>query len=284
MKQISFLSFALVLIFSLGSCQAETAEANMVVSELTKKQGEFFEVNIRNLRSRPTVWFNTKSYRAFKIGDRNWLARLPVENLLTPGSYSILARGGGWEQKYAVKVLDNKKEIQHITLSDDKSGLSPTKKELRLISDGLWKISDAKNWLGKWSYPSSARRSSPFGVKRSYNNGPVESYHKGLDFAANMGAAVIAPSDMKIAEVCKSEEDCGHVHGMFIIADHGQAVTSIYMHLSKVEVSEGDFVKKGQKIGEVGHTGVSTGPHLHWGVYLHGTSVDPELFVGSSVI
>jgi murein DD-endopeptidase MepM/ murein hydrolase activator NlpD len=56
------------------------------------------------------------------------------------------------------------------------------------------------------------------------------------------------------------------------------------MHLSKIEVADGDTVTKGQKIGEVGHTGISTGPHLHWGTYLYGVSVEPEVFVTEEVL
>ena len=115
-------------------------------------------------------------------------------------------------------------------------------------------------------------------MKRSYNKGPVDSYHKGLDFAGKMGSPVFAPADGKVA-LTGLEKDGFQVHGNTILIDHGHALSSIYLHLSKIDVKKGDMVTKGQKIGEVGHTGISTGPHLHWGTYLYGTSVDPELFV-----
>jgi murein DD-endopeptidase MepM/ murein hydrolase activator NlpD len=65
------------------------------------------------------------------------------------------------------------------------------------------------------------------------------------------------------------------VHGNVVGIDHGQGVISIFMHLSRINVQEGDFVKAGEKIGAVGSTGASTGPHLHWGLYVNGQSVDP---------
>ena len=65
------------------------------------------------------------------------------------------------------------------------------------------------------------------------------------------------------------------VHGNTIGIDHGQGVTSVFLHLSRIYVKEGDFVKAGQVIGAVGTTGASTGPHLHWGLYVQGESVDP---------
>ena len=56
-----------------------------------------------------------------------------------------------------------------------------------------------------------------------------------------------------------------------------------FLNYGKFDVKEGDMVTKGQKLGTVGHTGISTGPHLHWGVYVFGTSVDPNLFVNNSI-
>jgi len=65
------------------------------------------------------------------------------------------------------------------------------------------------------------------------------------------------------------------IHGNVVGLDHGQGVASILMHLARIDVKEGDVVKAGQVIGTLGSTGASTGPHLHWGLYVHGQSVDP---------
>ena len=65
------------------------------------------------------------------------------------------------------------------------------------------------------------------------------------------------------------------IHGNCVGIDHGQGVSNIFLHLSKIDVKEGDFVKAGQRIGGLGGTGAATGPHLHWGLYVHGLSVDP---------
>jgi len=119
-------------------------------------------------------------------------------------------------------------------------------------------------------------------VKRSYNNGPLDSYHKGLDFAAGTGSPVLAPAAGKVVTVGYEKEGFV-VHGNSVILDHGHGITSIYMHLNTVDVKVGDLLKAGDKIGTVGHTGISTGPHLHWGVYAHGTSTDPEQFVASPI-
>ncbi len=258
------------------------SEPKLVLDTSSKVQGDFFEVLVENPKNRPTVWFNTEAYKTFQVSDTAYRALIPVENLTEPGSYSILAKAKGWSEKLPVIVKDNGKGVQQITLTPDKDAIYATDKELNEIGRGFSKRTDNKFWQGKFILPSNARKSSPFGVKRSYNKAPVSSYHKGLDFAANMGAPVIAPAD-GIVVVEGYEKDGYNVHGNTLILDHGHGVTSIYMHLSKIDVKKGDSVKQGEKIGEVGHTGISTGPHLHWGVYLYGTSVDPEHFMAKSV-
>jgi len=241
-------------------------------------QGQFFDVEISDVDKNPLVWFNSESFLSFKVADKTYRALVPVENLTKPGAYAIKAKSGDWEEKIPVTVLDNKKAVQKIYLDPDKSSLEPTSKEISEIAYALKTKTEERYAKAKFIYPSSAAKSSPFGVKRSYNNGPVDSYHKGLDFAGNMGSPVFAPADGKVL-LTGYEKDGYQVHGNTILIDHGHAISSIYLHLSKIDVKKGDIVTKGQKIGEVGHTGISTGPHLHWGTYLYGTSVDPELFV-----
>ncbi len=248
------------------------------------KQGEFFQAVIKNADKHPHIWFNSKEFPTYEMSTaKTYRALVPVENMTKPGKYSILARADGWEEKVPVDVMDNGKGVSKITLDPDKAELYPTEKELNAVGHNLHIATDHKLWKGKFVYPSKAMRSSPFGVKRSYNGGPVDSYHKGLDFAGNMGSPVYAPADGKVS-LTGYEKDGFVVHGNTIILDHGQSVTSIYMHLSKIDVKEGQEVKQGDKIGEVGHTGISTGPHLHWGVYLSGISTEPELFVKQEIL
>ncbi len=257
-------------------------QATLSSDKTTIKQGQFFQVLIKNAENHPRVWFNSKEFPCYELESKTYRALVPVENLTKPGKYSILARYDGWEQKLPVTVTDNGKGVSKIILDPDKADLNPTEKELNYVGHNLHVETEHKLWKGKFIYPSKSPRSSPFGVKRSYNGGPVDSYHKGLDFAANMGAPIYAPANGKVL-LTGYEKDGFVVHGNVIILDHGQSVTSIYMHLSKIDVKEGQEVKQGEKIGEVGHTGISTGPHLHWGVYLSGISTEPELFVSQEI-
>ena len=310
MKKISLTILALMIPLAalamglIPKVHAEDLKLNL--DSTVKKQGEFFEAIVRGTEKRPRIWFNSKEFRMYEIPDPDpalwkpvqhehdstkaekfsdrkvFRALIPVENMTKPGTYSVLARLGKWEEKIPVEIKDNGKGIQQITLDTTKSGLSATQKELNAVGGGLRTLNEDKFWEGKFIYPSHAPKSSPFGVKRSYNKAPVSSYHKGLDFAGAKGDPVVAPADAEVV-VAGYEADGFVVHGNALILDHGHGVTSIYMHLSEIEVKEGDKVKQGQRIGKIGHTGISTGPHLHWGVYLYGTSVEPELFVTKDI-
>jgi murein DD-endopeptidase MepM/ murein hydrolase activator NlpD len=87
-------------------------------------------------------------------------------------------------------------------------------------------------------------------------------YHTGVDYAAPTGTEVVACKTGTVLEA-KTNVSWGPSYGLSVIIDHGKGVRAVYAHLSKVAVMKGDKVKAGQKIGEIGSTGNSTGPHLH---------------------
>ncbi len=111
---------------------------------------------------------------------------------------------------------------------------------------------------------------------RRYYNGEFaqDYYHRGVDYAASTGTPVVAPAAGHIRLVDR-EANGFRIHGNTVGIDHGQGVLSIMIHLNSISVREGDFVQAGQTIGTVGSTGASTGPHLHWGLYVNGIAVDP---------
>ena len=114
--------------------------------------------------------------------------------------------------------------------------------------------------------PSQGYVSTVFGVRRYYNGEFAENYyHRGVDYAAATGSPVVSPAAGYIRLVGRVN-DGFKLHGNTIGIDHGQGVLSIMIHLSRIDVAEGDFVNAGQVIGGVGSTGASTGPHLDWGL------------------
>jgi Peptidase family M23 len=124
-------------------------------------------------------------------------------------------------------------------------------------------------WSGPFQVPRPSRITSPFGTARVYN-GELQGRHLGTDFAGAVGAPVRAAGRGVVAMVADF-----YLAGRAIYLDHGGGVVTAYFHLSRADVSEGDTVLAGQRIGAVGQSGRVTGPHLHWVARYGAISVDP---------
>lgn len=98
--------------------------------------------------------------------------------------------------------------------------------------------------------------------------------HGGLDISAQMNTPVKAPAS-GIVVVAGSEKSLGNV----IVVSHGYGYKTTYGHLSKIKVRAGQTVKRGDLLGLVGTTGLSTGPHLHYEIEAHGTALDPLKYI-----
>ena len=122
----------------------------------------------------------------------------------------------------------------------------------------------------------SFRLSARFGGQRVLNGVP-ERPHYGSDLAAPVGTPVMAPAD----GIVSFAETGLHYEGALILIDHGQGLISAYLHLSKVGVTAGQAVKRGEVIGAVGKEGRATGPHLCWRMKWRGRNMDPLQMVGT---
>ncbi len=126
---------------------------------------------------------------------------------------------------------------------------------------------------GALSWPVSGTITSPFGYRRNPFGGGME-FHQGLDIAAPMGTTVTAAS---AGTVISAGWYGGY--GNYILIDHGGGMATGYGHLSQIFVASGQQVQKGQAIGAVGSTGMSTGPHLHFEVRINGKPTDPAAYL-----
>jgi murein DD-endopeptidase MepM/ murein hydrolase activator NlpD len=127
---------------------------------------------------------------------------------------------------------------------------------------------------GALSWPASGPITSPFGMRTNPVNGIYRS-HDGIDIGAPMGATITAAAGGKVIDVGWD----GGGYGNYIVVSHGGNLATLYGHCSQIFVSNGQEVQQGQAIGAVGSTGNSTGPHLHFGVQVGSSWVDPMSYL-----
>lgn len=193
----------------------------------------------------------------------------------------VVAKGG--ETRRVLDIAKTDYDVQRIdglpqdqVTPSDPALLARIHAEARRKAVGLSSDVDSDNFRDGFVMPVKAtRQSSRFGGQRILNGVPKRP-HYGADLAAPIGAPVTAPAP---GVVCFAETGL-HFEGGLIMIDHGQGLISLYLHLSRVLVSKGDMVNRGQPIGEVGMEGRATGPHLCWRLKWHGRNLDPTLLVG----
>ena len=204
-----------------------------------------------------------------------FFALVPTGALDKRGEKKLKLRIGdvAWEQSITIRAGEY--ETQHIVLPPSKGGLlAPDKlkaEKERLYA--LWsKISGPPRWREAFRFPIAEGfvRTSPYGTRRSYNDGPVSSFHAGTDWSAPEGTPILAPAPgvIVLAEPL-------FVRGGAVIIDHGAGVYSNFWHMSQIDVKPGDAVDAGDQLGLVGTTGLSTGAHLHWEIRVDTVAVDP---------
>lgn len=224
--------------------------------------------------STPTVVMGDKEYPAFSIGANRYRTLLPTTPLSQPGRVPVRVTGDGEVRNFLLWLSNRSFPTQRIWLSG-RANRPATQLELDRVAVFKQLVTPEKFWNGRFVRPNAGRVSTIFGIRRYYNGKFARNYyHRGVDYAGGRGSRVVAPAAGRVALVGRESESF-HVHGNTVGIDHGQGVVSILLHLNSIGVREGDMVQAGQSIGTVGSTGASTGPHLHWGLYVHGQAVDP---------
>ncbi len=123
-------------------------------------------------------------------------------------------------------------------------------------------------------WPCTSRTISSYYGTRTSPTAGASTNHKGIDISASSGSAIYAAASGTVTTAGYSSSQ-----GNYIVISHGSGVSTVYMHCSALYVSAGDSVTSGQTIAAVGSTGISTGPHLHFGVMVDGSYVNPLTYV-----
>ena len=168
-------------------------------------------------------------------------------------------------------------EVQRVTGLPQKTVTPPPEVAARIAHEAetiyLARLTDSPgtDFLSGFDWPAPGIESGLFGSRRIDNGVPMAP-HYGVDMAAPTGTPVHAPADGSVS-IC----DDYYLDGGFTLIDHGQGVSTSYLHQSKRLVKAGEVVKRGQAIGLIGATGRATGPHLHWAMNWFELRLDPSL-------
>ena len=256
--------------------------------QVSGKQGEVVLVTIP-VKGRPdriTGRFLTRTLTFFPVKEQTYAGLLGLDMQDRPGRYEltidVVYPQRTERRSLAVLVMKEEYPEQRLTLPSnmvdlDKKTLARVTTESKAVHEAFDAFVPHPLWKGRFVEPVSGKISGRFGSRRVINGQPRKP-HSGEDIAAPKGTPVIAMNDGMVRLTADH-----FFSGKGVIVDHGLGLFSMYFHLSSVDVKHGQVVKKGQVIGKVGSTGRATGPHLHWGVRLNGSRVDPYSLLDLSV-
>ena len=213
---------------------------------------------------------------------------------VSPDGVFIIGFGRDAELKQSIRLAgpDGKSETQVFDLAGREyevqhlDGLPPEKvtpprkewdriaRESELLKNARSIDAERSDFLQGFIWPAEGIVSGVYGSQRILNKVPKRP-HYGLDVAAPTGTPVHAPAP---GVVTLTHPGMFYTGGT-VVLDHGHGLSSIFMHLSKIDVKEGDTIIQGQLVGAIGSTGRATGPHLHWGLYWFNTPLDPRLLL-----
>ncbi|WNZ46784.1 M23 family metallopeptidase [Leptolyngbya boryana CZ1] len=263
------MTIALSIIF----CTAPSRAFQAQITPKSPALGDTISL-ITQSQTAPSVRFNGKTYPSFDLGNNRYRTLLPTTPLDRPGRLSIQVTAGTDTQTIPITLRNRSFPTQSIWLPPGKDS-NGDDAEFDRVDAFKAIVSPEKLWSGKFLRPNQGEVSSGYGIRRYYNGVFAKDYyHRGIDYAGGQGSAIVAPAAGRVVLIGRESQGF-RVHGNCVGLDHGQGVESIYIHMSRIDVKEGDFVKPGQRIGAVGATGSATGPHLHWGVFVHSLAVDP---------
>ncbi len=226
--------------------------------------------------AKPMVKYNNHQVMVLKQNDQ-WLAIVGVSLSAKIGSQILAVKSAGKTTKISFVIVDKAYPTQHIEIKDD-GKVNPNNYDMKRINSEKSAINAAlEHWTEgdvalNFAWPIEGRVSGLFGRRRVFNGQP-RNPHSGMDIAAPIGTEIHAPAD----GIIRNTGDY-FFNGNTVFIDHGQGLVTMFCHMNKIGVKAGQVIKQGEVIGTVGMTGRVTGPHLHLGVSLNDTRVEPRLF------
>jgi len=240
-------------------------------------QGQTMSVYVEHaLPGEPRGAFAGQTLRFAPYG-QGYVAIVGLDAFAETGRYPLQLEGVGqrnwWPFSQDVQVTSGNYPTQTITVPAELEPLldpAIRAEEDAFLSDIYGTFSPEQQWQGPFQLPvTNTVVTAGYGGIRSYNGGPFDIFHTGVDFSGSVGTPIAAPAAGTVVF-----SDTLQLRGNTLIIDHGLGVMSGYYHLSEIMAGVGDRVEPGQVIGLGGNTGLSTGPHLHWELRIMDVPVD----------
>ncbi|MED1918859.1 M23 family metallopeptidase [Bacillus thuringiensis] len=283
-SMVSLMLVTALTLVSGTSIFSQTAEG--VYAQTTKQQPAISVTPVKTypgdvifVRSKEpqTVSLFSQNYRLQKTQDE-YARFIPIPFNTKAGTYKVTSADK--KLSASVTVAPKKFEVDKLTVSKQ---LNKMRQDTNRINADQKKINAARSnsraipyFSEPFKQPAVGKLTTPFGYQRVVNGVPANR-HSAIDIANKTGTSIWASNHGKVVLA-----DSLYLTGNTIIIDHGLNIFSIYAHLSKLDVKTGQEVKQGQVIGQMGSTGFSTGPHLHYGMLVGNTYVNPQPFFDAS--
>ena len=261
-------ALTLVLLALTGSFASALADA---------VPGGIARVDIES-RTRPHAYYEDR--QVLVLGETgNWQAVVGISLDAKPGVHELKIESDNKQWLTKFQVEDKQYQSQHLTIKN-KRKVNPNPQDMERIRKDQLAIAEARaSWTMRalstlqLSLPLQGRLSSPFGLRRFFNE-EARKPHSGVDIAAAEGSRINAAADGRVISTGNY-----FFNGNTVFIDHGQGLLTMYCHMQSINVNPGQEVLRGEAIGKVGQTGRVTGAHLHWSVMLNQNMVDPGLLV-----
>ena len=274
-------ALVLTLVLSASVVAQSPVEPAVRVTEQARsvQPGELVVLTI--VTTQPTMSMTARAFgndlRPFRVDDRTWRVLVGIDLNVKPGTYSVSVIPDGAKTRVGThRLVVKSKAFPTRRLTVDDAFVNPPPTVTKRIEDeaarltAIWDSSAPDRlWTDTFVRPVPQEANSRFG-SRSILNGQPRSPHGGADFASPTGTPIKAPNAGKIVLA----EDLYYTGGTVVI-DHGLGLISLFAHMSRLDVKEGQTVERGAVVGLVGATGRVTGPHLHWTLRANGARVDP---------
>lgn len=265
---------ALLLLPCAAICTSPLRAQQCHVSPAQGKLGETLRITCP--REFTNAKLNDRSAKLYPLQNGQRFGLLPISVKDTPGTFSLALSRGETEPPETLPVVIRKTLFpsQNVALSPEIEALRSAPDEIALLNNFKENISDSRSWADPLTPPVSGCMTSPFGIKRLHNGKPTGEYHGGVDQRTPEGEPIRAVGAGTVT-FAKQFNVLGNAVGI----DHGQGLESMYLHMSRLVATPGAAVQRGDILGYAGSTGRSTGPHLHWVLYVNGINVNPAQWV-----